>query len=254
MGERKPFAVANWKMAMTIEEGRQYVREFAHRLGEVARAVDVVLCPPCTALYPVGQLLKDSPIQLGAQNLSSSVGAAHTGEVSADLLVDVGCQWVLVGHWEIRRRDAETDSDVNEKLRTAHEAGLRPVLLVGEDAEERGAAREALDRRLPALFQGLDAHDVARMAVVYEPEWTIGVDEPAPVGHIAAGCAAIRDWVAESYDLPTGDAVRIIYGGSVTPQNAAALMAPAEVDGLGAGRQGRDPKAFAAIVRTLAKM
>ncbi|MGD2177405.1 MAG: triose-phosphate isomerase [Anaerolineae bacterium] len=253
MSRRKPFAVANWKMAMTIAESQSFVPAFRENLGDVAGKVDIVLCPPHTALYPVAQALADSPIGLGAQNLSAATGKAHTGEISAALLSDVGCRWVLLGHWEIRRRTGETDVDVNRKIRAAVDAALRPVLLIGESAEERGQAKTALRRRLPLLFAGTRANHVARMVVVYEPEWTIGVDESAPPDYVAAGCRTIRQWIGATYDPTTADQVRTIYGGSVTPACAEGLLSSPAIDGLGAGRQGRDPKAFAEIARLIAE-
>jgi triosephosphate isomerase len=253
MSQRRPFAIANWKMAMTIAESRRFVHAFRENLGDVAREVDVVLCPPYTALHAVAQALGNSPIQLGAQDLSAATGKAHTGEISGRLLADVGCQWVLVGHWEIRRRTGETDLRVNGKLRAALDAGLRPILLVGEAAEERGRAREALAQRLPALFAGVRASHVTKMVVIYEPEWTIGIEEPAPLDTVSDGCRSIRQWIAGSYGVAAARKVRTIYGGSVTPAYAENLLFSAEVDGLGAGRQGRDPKAFAEIVRQVAE-
>jgi triosephosphate isomerase len=253
MPHRKPFAVANWKMAMTIEEAKRFVHAFGKNLGEVTREVDVVLCPPYTALYPLAQALANSPIEIGAQDLSAATGSAHTGEVSAPLLSDVGCRWVLLGHWEIRRRNDETDDDVNRKIHAAFEAGLSPILLIGERAEERGNSEATLRRRLPILLGRTEANQVARIVVVYEPEWTIGVDRPAPPNHVAAGCRCIRQWIGEAFGKTTAHQVRTIYGGSVTPAYAKGLLSSPEVDGLGAGRQGRDAKAFAEIVRSIAE-
>jgi triosephosphate isomerase len=158
-----------------------------------------------------------------------------------------------VGHWEIRRRLGETDRDVNRKILAALDAGLRPMVLIGESAEERGEAEAALGQRLPALFAGTRADQATKMVVIYEPEWTIGVAEPAPPDTVAAGCRFIRRWVARAYGAATAENVRTIYGGSVTPACAEGLLFSPEVDGLGAGRQGRDPKAFAEIVRLIAE-
>ncbi|MBS3783959.1 MAG: triose-phosphate isomerase [Anaerolineae bacterium] len=253
MPHRKPVALANWKMAMSIADSRRFVEAFLCRLGDVLAKVDVVLCPPYTALYPVGQALAGSSVQLGAQNLTSAAGKAHTGAISADLLADVGCCWVLVGHWEIRRRTGERDVAVNHKALAALDAGLHPILLIGEGADQRDEAAHALRERLPLLFANMDAQDVMETVVVYEPEWTIGADEPAPPDRVAAGCRAIRQWVAGSYGTTAANKLRTIYGGSVTPDYAEALLASPEVDGLGAGRKGRDPQAFAEIVRIIAQ-
>jgi triosephosphate isomerase len=249
---RKPLAIANWKMAMTISESLSFVYKFRGAAGDLAHAVDIVLCPPYTALYPTAQALVDTPIQLGAQNLYAAPGKAHTGEVSAALLADVGCVWVLLGHWEIHRRLGESDAEVNAKMHAAFQAGLRPVLLVGEAAAERGQAEEALAARLPRLFEGCSSGQVAQMALVYEPEWTIGVQEPASPDYVAAGCASIRQWIGRAYGAGVAEGLCIIYGGSVAPERAEGLLASPEVDGLGASRKGRDPGTFAEIVRLIA--
>nr|HID14595.1 triosephosphate isomerase [Anaerolineae bacterium] len=249
---RKPLAVANWKMAMTIAESLAFVHEFRAAVGDLAQAVDIVLCPPYTALHAVAQVLIHTPIGLGAQNLCAAPGKAHTGEISASLLADAGCEWVLLGHWEIRRRTGDTDADVNRKMHAAFQAGLRPILLVGEAATERGQTEEALAVRLSHLFADCEPEQVAQMAVVYEPEWTIGVQEPASPGYVAAGCGFIRRWIGREYGAGVAEGVRIIYGGSVAPEYAEGLLASPEVDGLGASRKGRDPIAFAEIVRLIA--
>jgi len=249
---RKPLAIANWKMAMTISECLSFVYKFRGAVGDLAHAVDIVLCPPYTALYPTAQALVDTPIHLGAQNLYTGSGKAHTGEVSAALLADVGCVWVLLGHWEIHRRLGEGDAEVNTKIHAAFQAGLRPVLLVGEGAAERGRAEEALTSRLPRLFDGCSSEQIGRMALVYEPEWTIGMQEPASPDYVAAGCASIRRWIGRAYGTGVAEGLRIIYGGSVAPERAEGLLASPEVDGLGASRKGRRPDTFAEIVRQIA--
>jgi triosephosphate isomerase len=250
--KRKPLALANWKMAMTIPESIAFVRRFRAAVSDLAQAVDIVLCPPYTALQSMAQELGDTPIALGAQNLCAAPGLAHTGEISAPLLTDAGCEWVMLNHWEIRRRTGESDADVNCKMHAAFEVGLRPILLVGESKDRRGQATEVLEARLPTLFANCEAEQVAQMALVYEPEWTIGVKEPASLDVVSAGCRAIRQWLGRTYCASLAGAVRIIYGGSVAPEYAAGLLTSSEVDGAGAGRKGRDPAAFAEIVRLVA--
>ena len=251
--DRRPLAIANWKMAMTISESLAFVHAFSAALGDLAQAVDVILAPPYTALYAVAQALADSPIGMAAQNVCAAPGKAHTGEISAPLLADAGCEWVLLGHWEIRRRTGETDADVNRKMHAAFGAGLRPILLIGEATPERERAEGTLAARLPGVFAGCNPEQIARMAVVYEPEWTIGVREPAAPGIVAAGCSTIRQWICHEYGAEAAQKVRIIYGGSVAPEYAKGLLISPEVDGLGASRKGRDPAAFAEIVRLIAR-
>jgi triosephosphate isomerase len=191
-------------------------------------------------------------VQLGAQDLCAAPGLAHTGQISASLLADVGCEWVMLNHWEVRRRTDESDAEVNLKLHAAFQAGLRPMLLIGEAAAERGRAEEALTARLPALIANCPPEHVARMAMLYEPEWTIGVEEPAAPLVVAAGCACIRGWFAHTYGQELADGLRILYGGSVTPASARSLLLSPDVDGVGASRKGRDPAAFAELVRLVA--
>lgn len=250
--DRKPFALANWKMACTISESLAFVRDFRAAIGDLATAVDVVLCPAYTALHAVARAVTDSPIAVGGQDLCAAPGLAHTGQISAPLLADVGCTWAMLNHWEVRRRAGETDGDVNRKVRSALQAGLRPILLIGEATSQRGRAARALAARLPHLLKACTAEQIARMAIVYEPEWSIGVEQPAPPEAVAAGCSAMRRWVGRRYGQDAARQVRIIYGGSVTPAHAAGLLASPDVDGLGASRKGRDPAAFARIVQAIA--
>jgi triosephosphate isomerase len=250
---RRPFALANWKMAMTLSQSLAFVQAFGAAVGEAAKAVDVVICPPYTALHAMANALAGTSVALGAQNLCATPGVAHTGEISAALLADVGCKWVMLNHWEIRRRTGESDVDVNHKMLAAFQAGLRPILLIGEEAAARGRTQETLNTRLPALFVGCEAERVAQMAIVYEPEWTIGAEKPAPPEYVAEGCAFIRGWVGGAFGAACAAAVRIIYGGSVAPEYTSNLLASPDVDGAGASRRGRDPSAFAEIVRLIAK-
>ena len=249
---RKPFALANWKMAMTISESLAFAGDLRALLDDLPEAMNVVVCPPYTALFALAQALSHSPIELGAQNLCAESDKAHTGEISAELLADAGCAWVMVGHWEVRRRSRETDTVVNSKIHAAFGAGLRPILLVGEGTAERGRVEQALTERLADLFAGCGDEQAARLALVYEPEWSIGAREPAPPDDVAAGCGFIRHWISGAFGPAAAQEVRIIYGGSVTPENAERLLASPDIDGLGAGRQGRDAAAFGQIVRLIA--
>jgi triosephosphate isomerase len=249
---RKAFALANWKMAMTISESLSFAREFVAGVGNLAQFIDIVLCPPFTALHALSQALMDTPIDLGAQNLYVASDKAHTGEVSSLLLADAGCRWVMLGHWEIRRRTGETDADFNKKMQAGFQAGLHPILLMGEGTEERGEAEAALASRLPIMFADCEPTQVAHVVIVYEPEWTIGAQKPAPPDYIANSCSFIRDWIGQAFGKDVAQQMRIIYGGSVAPEHVENLLASPDLDGLGAGRKGRDPAAFTQIVRLIA--
>jgi triosephosphate isomerase len=251
---RKPLALSNWKMAMTAAEGLGYVREFETLAGDLLEAVDVVICPPFTTLWPLAQVLQGSPLELGGQNMAASDDLARTGEISAALLADVGCRWVMLGHWEVRRYQGDDDARVNRKVHLALDAGLAPILLIGEARDNEAPLEVALGQQLGRVLTGCRAEQVARMAFVYEPEGAIGVARPASPDEVAAGCALMRGWLRQRWGGTVAAAVRIIYGGSVAPEHAAKLLAAPDVDGLGASRRGRDPKSFAAIVRTIGEV
>ncbi len=250
---RRPFALANWKMAMTIAEAQAYVAEFLAAAGDRLPRVEVVLCPPCTALHTLAQALRGWPAAVGAQNVSAHEAGPHTGQVPARLLADAGCDWVMLGHWEVRRELGDDDALVNRKAQRALQAGLRPVFLVGEALGRREAALDDLSQQLPALLDGLTPADVGASVFLYEPEWTVGRAEPAPRQHVEAGCRAIRAWLRLAFGPEAAEAARIIYGGSVSPEYAEGLLQAADVDGLGAGRRGLDPQAWASIVRLIAQ-
>jgi len=250
---RKPLALSNWKMAMTIAESVSFFRQFEDLADDLTAAVDVVVCPPFTALWAVAQTCHGSRIQLGGQNIAPTADLARMGEISAALLVDVGCRWVMLGHWEVRRYQGDDDATVNRKVHLALEYGLTPILLIGEGRDEAASQKVALERQLTAVLQDCRAAQVAQMAFVYEPEGAIGVQLPASPDHVAAGCDIIRDWLRRRYGGSVGDGVRIIYGGSVAPEQASSLLAAPELDGLGATRRGRDPESFVEIVRLIAR-
>lgn len=250
---RQPFALANWKMAMTIAESRAFVSRLLAVADDAVAQVEVVLCPPFTALHATVEAARGSPLAIGGQDLSPHEDPAHTGQVSARLLADAGCYWALLGHWEVRRELGDDDSTVNRKLHRALAAGLRPIVAVGEGRGRRAEAARDLERQLPVILEGASAAEVAGMVVLYEPEWTIGAAEPAPLEHVAAGCRTIRTWLRRRYGEDAGQGARVIYGGSVSPEEAGALLQSPEVDGLGASRRGRDPDSWAAIVRLIAE-
>ena len=256
---------------MTITESRAFVRDFEAIAGDLLDEVDVVICPPFTALWPVAQALRGSPsthravpagtvgsghsrIQLGGQNIAPTADLARTGEISAALLADVGCRWVMLGHWEVRRHQGDDDAAVNRKVHLALDAGLAPILMIGEAHGDESPIKDVLGRQLERVLAGCQAGQVERMAFVYEPEGAIGVATPASPEHVAAGCGFIRGWLRERWGDAVAESVRIIYGGSVALEYAADLLACPDVDGLGATRRGRNAATFAEIVRLIARM
>jgi triosephosphate isomerase len=178
---------------------------------------------------------------------------ARTGGISAALLADAGCRWVMLGHWEVRRQVGDDNATVNRKLHLALEEGLRPVLFVGEETRDSAAsAAAALEGQLASILTGCTAEQVATMAFVYEPEGAIGVDAPPSTEHVADGCTLIRSWLRCEWGEAAAERLRIVYGGSVAPEFAPELMTCPDLDGLAATRRGRDPAAFAEIVRLIA--
>ncbi len=249
---RRPLALANWKMAMTVAESLAFVRDVQATAGDALDQVDVVICPPYTALWPLSQALQGSRLQLGAQNMAPTNDPARTGEIAAPLLVDAGCRRVMLGHWEVRRHQGDDDATVNRKVRLACKNSLAPILFIGEERAPAASDPGALTQRLERLLAGCTPDDIAQMAFVYEPEAAIGVATPVTASRLAASVAAIRAWLRAGWDA-AAEATQIIYGGSVAPEHAADLLAASDLDGLGATRRGRDPVAFAEIIRRIAE-
>ncbi len=245
---RRPLIVCNWKMAMTLEETRAFVRTFAAQdLGQAAQ-LDLVICPPATALTTLQAAAEGTPLQLGAQDLSPHADPAHTGQLSAALLRDAGAEWVLVGHFETRAGERAGDPDLLQaKIRRALEGGLRPILLLGEDEPTPDAAAR-IETRIRRLLSGCTPEEIQRMGFIYEPSWAIGQDEPAPAEQVDRGAQALRAALALHFGTDVAAEVPIIYGGSVTPENAERLLSIRTLDGLGMGRRGRDPGAVARLV------
>jgi triosephosphate isomerase len=250
---RKPLAISNWKMALTIAESLSFVHDFRAIADHLLKAVDVVVCPPYTALGSVAQVLRDSQLQLGAQNMAPTGDRARTGEVSARLLADAGCRWVILGHWEVRRHLGDDDDSVNHKVHLALEAGLRPILAVGEAQAADLPLERFLDRQLTQILAGCQARQVADMAFMYEPEGAIGVSAPTSPQHVAAACKLIRGWLRHRWGDAAAEDARIVYGGSVAPEYVADLLAYPEIDGLAATRRGREAATFAKIVQLIAR-
>jgi len=250
---RKPVAISNWKMAMTIAESLAWLHEFLGLAGDLLDVIDVVVCPPFTALWAVAQALPDSYIQVAGQNMAPSTDPARMGEISATLLADVGCQGVVLGHWEVRRHLGDDDVAVSRKVRLALEAGLTPILAIGEARDENERFHKALQGHLQRMLAGCCATEIAGMILMYEPEVAIGVSTPVTPQRAAAGCRFIREWIRGRWGA-AADNVRLVYGGSVAPGYAADLLSSPDIDGLAATRRGRDPETFAEIVRQIARM
>jgi triosephosphate isomerase len=246
---RTPLLAGNWKMHGTRREAVALARALAEAVGAV-REREVVVAPPFTALEAVAQVLAGSRIGLGAQNVHWEAKGAFTGEVSAPMLREAGCTHVIVGHSERRQYFGETDATVGKRLRAALAGGLTPIVCVGETLAEREAGETAavIARQVAAALAGLAPTDVARCVVAYEPVWAIGTGRTATPAQAEEVHAAIRRQVAGLVGEPVAAGLRILYGGSVKPDNIDALMAESDIDGALVGGASLDPAAFARIV------
>ncbi|MGI6091860.1 MAG: triose-phosphate isomerase [Negativicutes bacterium] len=247
---RKPIIAGNWKMHKNISEAVALVRDLAGLTADV-KAVDMVVCPPFTALHSVGQVLKDTNIGLGAQNMYWEKQGAFTGEIAPEMLIDAGCQYVIIGHSERRQYFAETDETVNKKVKAALSYNLIPIMCVGETLEQRenGTTENVVGQQVKGGLEGLTAEQVASLVIAYEPVWAIGTGRTASAEDANAVCAFIRRTVAEMFDNQTAESVRIQYGGSVKPANIAELMAKSDIDGALVGGAALDAAGFSQIIK-----
>jgi triosephosphate isomerase len=246
---RRPIVAGNWKMHKTLGEAIELAAGIRRTLADGV-STEVVLCPPFTALKAVGDLLRDCPVRLGAQNVHAQREGAFTGEVSVAMLRDVGCRYVIVGHSERRTLFGETDDEVRRKARAAIDADLRPIVCLGETLEDREAGRteEVLRRQVAGSLAGL-GKDLARAVVAYEPVWAIGTGKTASPDQVQQAHALLRERIRSAEGDEVAAAIRIQYGGSVKPSNAAELFALPDVDGGLIGGASLSVDSFVAIVR-----
>ena len=246
---RAPIVAGNWKMHGTLAEAVELASAIRDGLSASGGA-EVVLCPPFTALQSVGEAIQDSPLQLGAQDVHWEERGAHTGNISTVMLGDLGCRYVIVRHSERRAASYDTDESVNRKAVAALGAGLRPIVCVGETWEQREqdrtetVVRAQVERGLRDLGERL-----RETVIAYEPVWAIGTGRTATAEQAQAVHGLIREIVADMAGPGIADAVRVQYGGSVKPSNAAELFAQPDVDGGLIGGAALDAAAFVSIVR-----
>ena len=248
---RRPLVLGNWKMHRGGPDGADLAREILREFGGRApEGVGVALLPPFPALASVGAVVEGTGVRLGAQDCHAEASGARTGSVAAEMLYAWKCAFVLCGHSE-RRRAGEDDAAVRAKVGAALRAGLGPVLCVGETLEEREAGRtaEVLARQVAAGVAGLAAADAARLEIAYEPVWAIGTGRTATPAQASEGHRIVREAVARALGADAASALRVLYGGSVNPGNAAALVAAPGVDGALVGGASLEAAAFAALVR-----
>jgi triosephosphate isomerase (TIM) len=245
---RKRLLAANWKMHKTPQQAADFVHAFLPLVKNTDN--EVVLCPAALSVAATVEALKGSNIAVGCQNIHWEKDGAYTGEISAEMIVASGCTHVIIGHSERRQYFGETDERVNKKLKFALEAGLTPIVCVGELLEEHeaGIADDVLRRQCSIAFRGISGAKAAKLVMAYEPVWAIGTGKTA-TPHIAASAhETIRQEAADALGREVADKMRILYGGSVKPENAASLLDEPEVDGALVGGASLDPQSFAAIV------
>jgi triosephosphate isomerase (TIM) len=245
---RRPVIAANWKMYKTQADTRTFFARFRH-LAVNLRQCDLVIAPPFTSLAAAVEAARGSEIAICAQDLYWEKEGAWTGEVSAAMIAEVGCRFTLVGHSERRHIFGETDDQVNRKLRAALAAGLLPIVCVGETLAEREAGHTelVLRRQFTAALFGLTAAEFSRILLAYEPVWAIGTGRVATPELAVGAHRFLRGLAAEGFSPSSAQALRILYGGSVKPENCCGLLAEEEIDGALVGGASLDPVAFAAI-------
>ncbi len=247
---RRPLIAGNWKMFKTVPDALALVAELQKGLKKSPDA-DVLVAPPFTALHAVGEKLRDGEILLGAQDMHWEKEGAFTGAISPAMLRDVGCSHVILGHSERRQLFGETDEGVGRKARAAFDNGLVPILCVGETLPERESERtlEVVERQLHAALEQLKSNEVPDAVIAYEPVWAIGTGRAATPEQAQEVHAFIRKRVARAHGDRAAETQRILYGGSVKPDNVAVLMAQPDVDGALVGGACLKAETFLPIVR-----
>ena len=247
---RRPIVAGNWKMNKTVGEAVELVRALRPLVAGARGKVDVLVAPPFTALHAVHRALEDSEVGLAGQNCHWEATGAFTGEVSAPMLKEVGCRYVIVGHSERRQHFGETDETVNRRALAALKAGLVPIVCIGETLQEREAGEtfRVVARQLRAALARFTEHELPHAVLAYEPVWAIGTGKNATADQAQEVHGFLREQLVELFGRSAADAVRIQYGGSVKPDNAAELLARPDVDGALVGGASLKAADFAAIV------
>ena len=246
---RRSFISGNWKMNLTRCEAVALATEIAGK-ADAGGHVDLAICPPSVYLDAVGAAIKGSPVALGAQNVYFESNGAYTGEISTDMLRDVGCRCVILGHSERRHILGETDETVNRKVKAALAAGLIPIVCVGETLAQReaGETEKVVSTQFSASLAGLNAEEIQHVVIAYEPVWAIGTGKVATPEQAEAVHADLRNLLKTSYNADIAAGVRIQYGGSVKPENAADLLSRENIDGALVGGASLKAESFYGIV------
>jgi triosephosphate isomerase (TIM) len=247
---RKKVMAANWKMYKNPSQTEAFFRDFLPLVAGHTRD-EIVICPPYTDLCVAVEAVKGTSVAIGGQDLHWEKEGAYTGEICPSMLLDAGCTHVIIGHSERRQYFGETDDVVNFKLKASLEAGLVPIVCVGEVLEEReaGLTEDVLRRQCLRAFHAISGKKAAKLIVAYEPVWAIGTGKTATPQLAAEAHSLIRGEAAKAFGQEMADNLRILYGGSVKPENVKSLMAEVEIDGALVGGASLDPTSFSAVVK-----
>jgi triosephosphate isomerase len=245
-----PLIAANWKMNKTVGESVQFAQQLVAEFAEFTER-EIVIAPPFTALYPVAQVLQESPIRLSAQNVHWYEKGAYTGEISPGMLVDVGCEYVIIGHSERRTLFGEKDGDINRKISTAFTFDVTPIFCIGETLDERTAHKtfDIVNRQIKEGLNNIPSDDIKRIVIAYEPIWAIGTGKTATVEQAEEVHRYIRNLIVDSFGEDTGKNVRIIYGGSVNQDTIGGLMTQPNINGALVGGASLDIESFRNIIK-----
>jgi triosephosphate isomerase (TIM) len=245
-----PFICGNWKMYKTVAETVKYVKEFRSLVKDFT-GVEIVLAPPFTAIHAAMEAARASNVAIAAQDLYWEREGAFTGEVSATMVREAGAEYVIVGHSERRTLLGETDASVNRKTHAALAAGLVPIVCIGEtlDQRERNETYDVLDRQIKTGLDRVTAEQIALLVIAYEPVWAIGTGRNATPAQAAEAHGHIRKRLQQWFGAQAAELCRVVYGGSVKPENIADLASQPDVDGALVGGASLDPRGFAAIAR-----
>jgi triosephosphate isomerase len=247
---RNPCIAGNWKMFKTVHDAVVYAKEFRGMVKD-ATDIDIVVAPPFLAVHAVAEAVRNSPVAVAAQDVFWEKEGAFTGEVSAPMVREAGAEYVIVGHSERRQYFGETDESVNRKTRAALASDLVPIVCIGEtlDERERNETMAVLDRQIKQGLEGLTGEQVGGLVIAYEPVWAIGTGRTATAQQAQEAHAHIRGRLRSWFGGDAADACRVLYGGSVKPDNIAELVAQPDVDGALVGGASLDPRGFADIVK-----
>lgn len=248
---RNSLIAGNWKMNKDVAETADLINALKERSSSISANQVVVICPPFTSLSVASGLVGGTPFRLGAQNMSEHDEGAFTGEVSWKMLKSVGCEYVILGHSERRQYFGESDRLINLKVKKAIANGLRPIVCVGEtlDEREKGVTAAVVTSQVTAVLEGLSAGDMHRVVIAYEPVWAIGTGRNATPGQAEEVHRMIRDLLKERFGPSIADELRILYGGSVKPDNAAELLTQSDIDGALVGGACLKADSFISIIQ-----